>query len=140
MLSLGITLTSVRNYAAKEHANRGPYGGAGIINAAAIYFFFGILFFQPLCLTLNGQETTRSTLAVPGTIAKMYQTGGRGGGNYYIVFTGPAAKFSSTGAAGEFVVNANTYLTSRVGMPRCVIIHTGILKFRWWEIKNCKPL
>ncbi len=135
-LSLGVSWKAVRNYAAKEPPSGSAYGGAGINNAAAIYLFFGILFFQPLCLLFNGQGNARPVLVVPGTIADLYQTGGRGV-VYYVVFTGPAAHFSSTGAAGEFVVTAKTYLSSHVGMQRCVMIHTGLLRFRWWEIKDC---
>jgi hypothetical protein len=107
-----------------------------ILAVGGICFFIGVLFFQPAIILLNGQSDARSPLVLTGTVARMYQTHGKGAADY-IVLTGPAAAYNSTGAAGEFAVPANVYREIGIGDRRCLTVHTGAMRFQWWTLEGC---
>jgi hypothetical protein len=109
---------------------------ADISSAALLYLFVGVLFFQPIVILANGSRDTRSPIIAPGIVARKYQTHGKHETDY-IVFSGAAATFNSTLSRGEFAVSPETYSSLEVQDRVCVTIHSGLLRFRWWEIKDC---
>lgn len=107
-----------------------------MIPAAMVFVAAGILFFQPLVLLVNGQAEARPPLVLQGTVARLYQTHGKGAAPY-VVFSGPAATVNGTGTTGEFKVGWDAYRTYRLGGKQCVNLHTGLVHIRWWVIDDC---
>lgn len=110
----------------------GPAPRADMFSAGFIYLFFGVLFFQPMVLRLNGHFEARPALSVVGIVADKNITHGKGGGPN-MTLSGPASAYLS----GSTRVDYSTYDAAHIGDTRCLIIHTGLLRFAWWELKPC---
>lgn len=111
---------------------KGPAPRADLVSAGIIYLFFGVLFFQPMILRLNGHFESALPISVPGTVAGKNITHGKGGGPN-ITLSGPASAYLS----GTTRVDYKTYDAANIGNIRCLVIHTGLLRLRWWELKPC---
>jgi len=109
---------------------------SAMIVTSIVCIVAGLLFFQPLAVLINGQAEGRSPLVLRGRVVNMYEVH-RKQYAHYVVFSGPAAGFNSTGIAGEFEVPQDYYRNSHIGGLRCVTIHTGLLGFRWWSLDGC---